>query len=354
MNETADEKTSDELQDSVIPIVIILVIQSLGTIIGNVFVCIAIYIRPNLHNVTYYSIFSLAIADLLAGIVAMPSYIAKKFVYSGPYVTFICDSFRFSYFITGYASILSLCVISVDRLIAVKNPLAYVNIVTRKRVVFALVLIWIDCVVVSLLPFIPLPGKQTYECNYNPTRWWSVMVIVTNVLIPFLFIVICYMYIYCIARTHLQRIKSERKSVRGSLVTDSNDKRKQRKQRKESKANVTIMIVIGLFIVCWFPSSIYYFLQMVCPHCFPESFTGSTRDLVNALVKLLTFTSSLSNPIIYCWRSVEFRRAFIKIVTRKTINFAESLRSRSSTSNSAKLSLAQQSNGKEKVKEQAV
>lgn len=330
MNETTDEKTGYDLQ--VIPLVIILIIQSLGTIIGNLLVCIAIYIRPNLHTVTYYSIFSLAIADLMAGIVAMPSYIAKKFVHEGPFAKFICDSFRFSYFITGYASILSLCVISVDRLIAVKNPLAYVNIVTRRRVVFALVLIWIDCSIISLLPFIPLPGKQSYECNYNPTRWWSVMVIVSNVLVPFFFIVICYINIYLIARTHLQRIKRERKSLRGSLM-NNNDKRKERKERKERKANVTIMIVIGLFIVCWFPSSIYYFLLMVCPQCFPESFV-SKKDLINALVKILTFTSSLSNPIIYCWRSVDFRRAFIKILTRKTINFGTSLRSRSSSSTS--------------------
>ncbi|XP_031565310.1 D(2) dopamine receptor A-like isoform X2 [Actinia tenebrosa] len=330
ISEDENASTTYEVKMPFIPMVGILVVQSFGTIVGNVLVCIAIYIQPNLHTVTYCSIFSLALADLMAGMIAMPSYIAKKFIEHGPYAKFVCDASRFSYFISGYASILSLSVISVERLVAVKNPLAYVNVVTRKRILMALVLIWVDTLVVSLLPFIPLPGSDSQECNYEPTWWWSVMVIVSNVIVPFLVIVLCYLYIYFIARTHMQRIKSERKSVRVSL-TNKRIGAKERKERKERKANVTIMIVIGVFVVCWFPSCIYYFLQKVCPQCFPEDFTAS-RGIINALVKILTFTSSFCNPIIYCWRSNDFRNAFIKILLRKSRNLSASFRSTSRSS----------------------
>ncbi|EDO33914.1 predicted protein, partial [Nematostella vectensis] len=297
------------------PIVGIILVQAVGTVVGNLMVCIAIYIQPSLHHVTYHSIFSLALADLLAGLVAMPSYVAKKFVTEGPFYQFVCDAFRFSYFLTGYASILSLCVISVERLLAVKCPLTYMMTVTHARVVIALVVIWIDSVLVSVLPFLPLSSGVPRECNYHPTSWWSVMVIITNVIIPFLFIVTCYVYIYLIARAHLAQISRERASVRETLQMTE----KRTNDGRERKANITIMIVIGLFVVCWFPSSFYYFLQKVCPWCFPESFAGS-RGFVNAFVKILTFTSSFCNPIIYCWRSNDFRKAFIKILLRKTRN----------------------------------
>lgn len=332
MSDDENASVAHEIKMPFIPVVGILVVQSFGTVVGNVLVCVAIYIQPNLHTVTYYSIFSLALADLMAGVVAMPSYIAKKFIEHGPYAEFVCDAFRFSYFISGYASILSLSVISVERLIAVKNPLAYVNTVTRKRILMALVLIWVDTLGVSLLPFIPLPGRDSQECNYNPTWWWSVMVIVTNVIVPFLVIVVCYLYIYFIARTHMQRINSERKSIRTSL-TNKRVGAKERKEHKERKANVTIMIVIGIFVVCWFPSCIYYFLERVCPQCFPEGFASTNkRGVINALVKILTFTSSFCNPIIYCWRSNDFRNAFIKILMRKSRNLSASFRSTSRSS----------------------
>ena len=317
----------------VTPVVITLSFLSLGTVLGNSLVFTAILINPALHSVTYLSVFSLAIADFLAGIVAMPSYILKKFSFGESMNVIICDIFRFSYFLTGYASILSLSVISVERLLAVKSPLRYVTVVTHKRVIIGLMFAWFDAIVISLLPFVPWDPHSPYkECNYEPTRWWSIMVIISNVIMPFLLIVTCYTYLYLTARSHIRKILSDRNSV-------GNDTVRRPRQAKERRASTTILIVIGVFVASWFPSCFYYFLQKTCPQCFSESFR-SKQSIFNALVKMLTFTSSFANPIIYCWRSRHFRKAFFNILakmsgrvsrTQRTDSITEILRPRGST-----------------------
>ena len=304
------------------PVVIALAFLSFGTVLGNSIICFAINNHPSLRHVTYLSIFSLAIADLLAGLIAMPSYILKKFEWDEPLQTIVCDIFRSSYFLTGYASILSLSVISVERLIAIRNPLDHVTIVTRRRVIVALMFAWIDALVVSSLPFVPWdPNEPDKECNYNPTRWWSIMVIICNVMVPFFVIVVSYTYMYFIAQSHIKKISSDKKHVKCSKAHIS-----ACKERNERRANITIMIVIGVFGACWFPSCFYYFLLKTCPKCFSQSFK-SKQSLVNALVKILTFTSSFVNPLIYCWRSREFRSVFVKICLRKKRSFSDSVSS---------------------------
>ena len=318
------------------PLVIILSFLSFGTVLGNSLVCLAIFIHPALHSVTYLSIFSLAVADLLVGLVATPSYITKKLVTAEPIATVVCDMFRFSYFITGYASILSLCVISAERLSAIKRPLTYMTVVTRPRVTLVLILIWIDTLVVSSLPFFPWPGDHSDECHYSPRRWWSIMVIILNVIIPFFFIVTCYAIIYSVARVHIRKISSDR------TISLKNDRGQFRRAANERRANTTIIIVIGVFVVSWFPSSIYYFIGTTCPSCFPESFY-SVKSLVNASVKILTFASSFFNPLIYCWRSKEFRSAFVKILLRNAYGrrFSDAMRSSFNSDGSRKKSRAE-------------
>lgn len=303
----------EEGSDSKLPItavVTILSFLSFGTVIGNSLVFTAILINPALHSVTYLSVFSLAIADFLAGIIAMPSYILKKFSLGKSTDVIVCDVFRFSYFLTGYASILSLSVISVERLLAVKSPLRYTTVVTHKRVIAGLILASLDAIIISSLPFVPWDPNSPYkECNYEPTRWWSIMVIISNVIFPFLLIVTCYTYMYLTARSHIKKILSNRNCV-------GNDKaRSPRRQSNERRASTTILIVIGVFVASWFPSCFYYFLQKTCPQCFSDSFR-SKQSIFNALVKMLTFTSSFANPIIYSWRSRHFRNAFYNILTK--------------------------------------
>ncbi len=100
------------------------------------------------------------------------------------------------------------------------------------------------------------------------------------------------------------------------------------KWRIERKATISFSVVIGVFIICWGPSTIYYFLANIHPEWYSGSFKRY-KDVLGATMKLLTFCNSFMNPLIYFWLNIEFRKAFIRVLKREW-----QARSRSGTANS--------------------
>lgn len=98
---------------------------------GNGLVILAFYRFRELRTVTNYFVVSLAVADILVASLSMPSWmyirlsalsqipsdklLDKVLYYSWQYVDILCST----------ASIVNLCMISVDRHLAINSPLTY-------------------------------------------------------------------------------------------------------------------------------------------------------------------------------------------------------------------------------------
>ena len=296
--------------EAVTIVLVILIILSVG---GNLLVCSAFVIQPRLRRALYYPVLSLAIADVMCGLVAMPSYLTKKHVFGGKKEQVVCDISRFSYFVTEYASVLSLTVISVDRALAIIRPLKYKTTVTSLRMKLVLGFAWCWAVLTSALPFFWKTGDND-SCYFRPTDEWSIAVIMGNVLVPFLVILACQFSIYVIAIKHAIIIKRQRNV--GLLNSRRGSTPRTEAWAIERKATVSLSIVIGLFILCWGPSSLYYFLQKVNPDYFEGTF-GDQEGTFNAVVKLLTFANSCFNPLVYSWMNKDFRKAFLRVLSRQ-------------------------------------
>ncbi len=175
----------------------VLAVVMVFTIFGNLLVLFSFYSQPSLRKVKYFPIINLALADMLCAVTAMPLYIMKKNAASD-YIDarLACDLYRFSYFFTEYASIMSLMAISIERFLNIKYPLKYRNCVRARAMICVLVACWVEALIVATMPFYWRNEKDT-ECRNSPTSTWSLMAISVNVFTPFLIMFSSHCYIYC-------------------------------------------------------------------------------------------------------------------------------------------------------------
>uniref|UniRef100_A0ABD2W5Q1 G-protein coupled receptors family 1 profile domain-containing protein n=1 Tax=Trichogramma kaykai TaxID=54128 RepID=A0ABD2W5Q1_9HYME len=123
---------------------------SIFTTIGNALVIIAVIRERYLHTATNYFVTSLALADLLVGIVVMPfsaiyEVLEKRWLFELDW----CDVWHSLDVLFSTASILNLCVISLDRYWAIKDPLSYPMRMTRKYAVILITIIWLASSLIS-------------------------------------------------------------------------------------------------------------------------------------------------------------------------------------------------------------
>ncbi|XP_007905605.1 alpha-2B adrenergic receptor [Callorhinchus milii] len=99
--------------------------------------------------------------------------------------------------------------------------------------------------------------------------------------------------------------------VRGVKPLTPNEIRKKIMQNREKRFTFVLAVVIGVFVLCWFPFFFLYSLTAICP---------KTCKVPHAIFKFffwIGYCNSSLNPVIYTIFNQDFRRAFKKILCRK-------------------------------------
>ncbi|XP_029998509.1 alpha-2B adrenergic receptor isoform X2 [Sphaeramia orbicularis] len=81
---------------------------------------------------------------------------------------------------------------------------------------------------------------------------------------------------------------------------------------REKRFTFVLAVVIGVFVVCWFPFFFSYSLQAVCP------VTCAIPDPLFKFFFWIGYCNSSLNPVIYTIFNKDFRKAFKKILCRST------------------------------------
>ncbi|NXU67813.1 HRH2 protein, partial [Horornis vulcanius] len=97
-------------------------------------------------------IVSLAITDLLLGLLVLPFSAVYELAREWPFGSVLCNIYISLDVMLCTASILNLFMISLDRYFAVTTPLRYCQVVTPFRVAVGLAFIWTVSLMVSFLP----------------------------------------------------------------------------------------------------------------------------------------------------------------------------------------------------------
>ncbi|XP_020329324.1 alpha-2B adrenergic receptor-like [Oncorhynchus kisutch] len=81
---------------------------------------------------------------------------------------------------------------------------------------------------------------------------------------------------------------------------------------REKRFTFVLAVVIGVFVVCWFPFFFSYSLQAICPE------TCSLPDPLFKFFFWIGYCNSCLNPVIYTIFNQDFRKAFKKILCKNT------------------------------------
>lgn len=130
----------------------ILTIFILIAIIGNFLVITAIVTDRNLRKAGNNFVISLAVADALVACLVMTFAAVNDLTYKWSFGPVFCDIWQSLDVMCCTASILNICAVSLDRYIHIRDPLRYRNLVTQRRSLVAVALIWIMSALLSFLP----------------------------------------------------------------------------------------------------------------------------------------------------------------------------------------------------------
>ena len=244
-------------------------VTALLIIVGNT-LSIIILLKRRLRKRPHFLLISLAIADLLVGLCAMPIYILSGISGQKPLTTLV---FHCVDMFTGLSSIFTLAVISLQRLNAIARPLHHRQLSLCSYIV-AIAIPWILSIMVTstrvLLVFFIITSKQ------------FLAVIIISLSAPLLIACVAY---YIICRKQASRIHN---GVRA---------------RRQARLSSTLFLITALFVLTWLPFQILNILLPMCMQC------RRIPGIAVFLVKFLQYINSFINFLIYCLRMPDYRNA---------------------------------------------
>ncbi|XP_077445705.1 5-hydroxytryptamine (serotonin) receptor 2C, G protein-coupled-like 1 [Stigmatopora argus] len=148
------------------PALLILVVIAL-TVGGNILVILAVSLEKKLQNATNFFLRSLAVADMLVGILVMPvSLINVLYDYAWPLPNALCPIWIYLDVLFSTASIMHLCAISLDRYVAIRNPIEHSRFNSRTKAMMKIAAVWTVSVAVSTpIPVIGLRHEDKVLVN---------------------------------------------------------------------------------------------------------------------------------------------------------------------------------------------
>ena len=257
------------------------VLFSLTAFAGNFLVLGAIWSKPTLHKPSNFLLVGLSLSDLAVGLIVQPLFIVVM-VYKVNRDMYLVLRliFRFIQAFFVSATILTLTSVSVDRCLALILHLRYVAVVTVKKTILALCLIWFASVLYAATFFV---GRELH-------RSVSIFVVALCIVVN----TSTCSTIYRICRRH--RIQIQKQELPNQ--PEAFDMKRYR------KSLIAMLVLLILLIICYTP---YICIRAVVN--FTDWPSSPYRAVMLRWSASLVYLNSSINPFIYCWRIPAMRVA---------------------------------------------
>ncbi|XP_029559590.1 trace amine-associated receptor 13c-like [Salmo trutta] len=288
-----------------ITLYIFLSLISAATVFLNILVIISISHFKQLHTPTNLLILSLAVSDLLVGLIVIPVVTVAVMESCWGFGDYFCVFHAYIACLCTSLSLGNLVLISIDRYVAVCDPLLYHSKITITRMMCCISITWCCCIIyrtaiIKHFVNVQVPSRCFKECFiFEGITWGNIIDLVITMVVPCSIIITLYMKIFVVARSQARKVFSkEAASVSGVKTLQA--------KKSEKKAAKTLAIVVFNYLICWIPFLFIFFTFSIFVDNF-SSFFISFLPLVNSLI----------NPIIYAFFYPWFKVTAKLILTLK-------------------------------------
>ncbi|XP_044610583.2 trace amine-associated receptor 8-like [Equus asinus] len=304
--------------------VLLYAVFGLGAVLavfGNLLVVTAILHFKQLHSPANFLLASLACADFLVGVTVMPFSMVRSVESCWYFGARFCALHSCCDVAFCYSSLFHLCCISIDRYIAVTDPLVYPTKFTASVSGMCISISWILPLVYSGAVFYTGVSNDGMEelvsalnciggCQIVVNQDW-VLIDFLLFFIPTLVMIILYSKIFLVAKQ--QAIKIEHT---GGKAESSSESYKARVAKRERKAAKTLGVTVVAFLISWLPYTIDTLV---------DAFMGFvTPAYIYEICCWVAYYNSAVNPLIYALFYPWFRKAIRVIVSGEVLKDSSS------------------------------
>ena len=194
--------------------IIICCIIALLSIIGNVTLSVVILRTRKLRTATNLLLLSLVAADLLTAVLLIPIYL-ERFLHqtANDSDVKLCLLRKYLYITTSSGSLISLAVVSFDRMLAISNAFFYERWMTKKVAYITIAFIWVWTISFNSLTFLSVFDWQRTlsTCIGGIPRTLYFIVTPIGFYLPGIVIIGVYIKIYCVARRVNKKVQHDAK-----------------------------------------------------------------------------------------------------------------------------------------------
>ena len=310
---------------------------------ANGIVIIVISSVQNVRTPTSIFLLNLCVADIMIASLYIP-FITVDFYVIGHWVfgDFMCKLVSFAYYLATYFSILVLTAISVERYISV--CLSRRMRLTAKKAFVTTVALWLVAASLALPLLIvkrsyPNPALNNIEfCiitwSYSDVKIYSLVTLALFYVIPIVFMGMVY---YKIGRK-VWASADKTRSMKLSTKHASNSKLRLTK--------IALAIILS-FVISWTPLHILNVLFFFADKSLP--LTAVSARVVYPIIYWVAFSNCALNPLLYCYMSQNFRKAFRIFRNRRSRSYLTDSVSASTRTSSRRFSRRGKNNAEKQL-----
>ncbi|XP_068722009.1 histamine H2 receptor-like [Montipora capricornis] len=282
-----------------VTMIVLLAIICLLIVLVNGLVVFLICRNRTLKSVTNMFLTSLALSDLISGLVGFPLF--ASCLRSG--VLNVCVSSTIFFRFTAISSVCHVLLVATDRYVAIVHPLQHDSVVTKWRAIGATTFVWIFAFSSSVVQLSWFGLDENSLFDFEATEDLNLTYSKTCIVLFFAFplILMCCIYgrIFYIS---YKLTKSDRE------LTDVWKVQESRSVLYEWRGRSVLLIMMVIFVGCWLP----FFLAMIDDHMNPTE--SSPPIWVQRLLVVLNFIPPLFNPLLCTLAKKDFRKALLGVI----------------------------------------